>query len=44
MRHKLADAVTYLDLLAARMGIDLEQAVQEKFNIVSAKIGSEIRL
>jgi NTP pyrophosphatase (non-canonical NTP hydrolase) len=44
MRHELADVVTYLDLLAARMGINLGQAVQEKFNIVSAKVGSEIRL
>src|SRR5688572_30842112 len=33
--YELADAMTYLDLLAARLGIDLGAAVVEKFNIVS---------
>jgi NTP pyrophosphatase (non-canonical NTP hydrolase) len=42
--HELADAMTYLDLLAARLGIDLGKAVREKFNIVSERRGSRIRL
>lgn len=42
--HELADTVCYLDLLAARFGIDLGEAVREKFNIVSKRRGSEIRL
>jgi hypothetical protein len=40
----LADAVTYLDLLAARLGIDLGEAVREKFNIVSERVHSAERL
>jgi NTP pyrophosphatase (non-canonical NTP hydrolase) len=35
--EELADAVIYADLLAARLGIDLGEAVRLKFNIVSAK-------
>jgi NTP pyrophosphatase (non-canonical NTP hydrolase) len=42
--YELADTVIYLDLLAARLGIDLGAAVQEKFNIVSDRVGSEVRL
>ncbi len=41
---ELADAVTYLDLLAARLGIDLGQAVALKFNAVSERVGSPVRL
>jgi NTP pyrophosphatase (non-canonical NTP hydrolase) len=37
--HELADVVAYCDLLAAEYGIDLGEAVQEKFNIVSARVG-----
>jgi NTP pyrophosphatase (non-canonical NTP hydrolase) len=33
--EELADAVIYADLLAARLGIDLELAVVSKFNKVS---------
>jgi NTP pyrophosphatase (non-canonical NTP hydrolase) len=40
---ELADAVTYLDLLAARLGIDLGEAVREKFNIVSERVHSAER-
>jgi NTP pyrophosphatase (non-canonical NTP hydrolase) len=32
---ELADLVIYADLLAARLGIDLGQSVQDKFNAVS---------
>lgn len=41
---ELADAVTYIDLLAARMGIDLGAAVARKFNEVSLRVGSAITL
>lgn len=42
--HEIADTVIYLDLLAARLGIDLESAIREKFNIVSERVGSSITL
>lgn len=42
--HELADVVIYLDLLAARLGIDLGAAVIEKFNMTSQKIGSKEKL
>jgi NTP pyrophosphatase (non-canonical NTP hydrolase) len=42
--HELADTVIYADLLAERLGIDLGDAVREKFNIVSESRGSSIRL
>ena len=41
---ELADVIIYTDLLAVRLGIDLEQAVRTKFNKTSDKIGSLIRL
>ncbi|HLF23574.1 MAG TPA: hypothetical protein VI565_06580 [Burkholderiales bacterium] len=48
MIHKyaleLADVVTYADLCAARLNIDLAAAVREKFNIVSNRRGSDIKL
>lgn len=37
--EELADAYTYLDLLAQAAGVDLEQAVIDKFNKKSAEIG-----
>lgn len=37
---ELADAVCYLDLLAARLRIDLGEATIGKFNEVSKKVGS----
>lgn len=39
--HELADTVIYLDLLAARLGIDLADAVRQKFNIVSERVNSK---
>lgn len=36
LAEELADVVTYCDLLAHKYGIDLERAVREKFNLVSA--------
>jgi NTP pyrophosphatase (non-canonical NTP hydrolase) len=41
---EIADAVIYLDLLAARAGIDLGEAVRGKFNVVSERVDSEVRL
>ena len=41
---KLADVIIYADLLAARAGIDLGEAVREKFNWVSHVRGSEVTL
>lgn len=42
--EELADVVIYADLLAARLGIDLASAVREKFNVVSERRGSSVRL
>ena len=42
--EELADLVIYADLLAQRLGINLELAVQWKFNKVSEETGSDIRL
>ena len=36
---ELADTIIYLDLLAARAGIDLGDAVIVKFNLVSERVG-----
>jgi NTP pyrophosphatase (non-canonical NTP hydrolase) len=41
---EIADAVIYLDLFAARMGIDLGYVVSRKFNVVSDRVGSSVRL
>ena len=44
MAYELADVVMYVDLLAARLGINLADAVAEKFNIVSERVGNARRL
>jgi NTP pyrophosphatase (non-canonical NTP hydrolase) len=41
---ELADVVIYLDLLAYRLGIDLGEAVREKWNRKSEQIGYAERL
>lgn len=41
---ELADCVIYLDLLAARLDIDLGEAVRDKFNRVSIDRKCSIRL
>ena len=38
---ELADILIYLDLLAARLGIDLSEATIRKFDRVSARIGAD---
>jgi len=44
LAHELADIITYADLLAANLGIDLGKAVKEKFNIVSKRWKSKYKL
>jgi len=39
--HELADVAIYLDLLSAKLGVDLARAVREKFNIVSDRVNSK---
>lgn len=41
---EIADIVIYLDLLAARLGIELSSAVVKKFNTKSDEIGSKIKI
>lgn len=42
LADELADVVIYLDILAFRLGIDLGQAVMEKWNRTSAKVGADL--
>jgi NTP pyrophosphatase (non-canonical NTP hydrolase) len=44
LAKELADVQTYLDILAFRAGVDLGRATVEKFNEVSVRVGSTIRL
>lgn len=41
---EIADVLTYLDLLAESLGIDLGKAAAEKFNEVSARVGFPDRI
>ena len=41
---EFADINTYLDLLAMRAGIDLGDAIVSKFNEVSERVGSTVRI
>lgn len=41
---ELADTFTYIDLLATRLEIDLEQELVKKFNEVSKRMNSPINL
>lgn len=42
--NEIADTYLYLDLLAAHYGINMEQAIQRKFNRVSEQRGFEHRI
>ena len=42
--NELADLIIYADLLAARMGIDLSERIKFKFNEVSDKRKSTVKL
>jgi len=44
LAKELADVVIYADLAAARLGIDLGEAVRQKFNEVSDRRKSKIKL
>lgn len=44
LAKEIADVQTYLDILAFRAGIDLGAATVEKFNEVSERVGSDVRL
>lgn len=39
---ELADVQIYLDILAFRLGVDLGQATEDKFNEVSRRVGSSV--
>lgn len=41
---EIADTIIYLDLLAARLDIDLASAIRFKFNAVSDRMKSTVRL
>ena len=42
LADEFADIVTYLDILAMRAGVDLGEATRNKFNLVSARVGSDV--
>lgn len=44
LKHELGDVVAYAALIADKAGYMLEDCVVEKFNIVSDRTGSPIRL
>lgn len=41
---ELADVVTYLDILAFRMGINLGAVTKDKWNEISARVGCGLRI
>lgn len=41
---ELADTIIYADLLAARLNIDLAEAIRDKFNEVSRRMNSSVIL
>lgn len=42
LADELADVLTYLALAAESAGIDLQEAITTKFNLVSARVGVDI--
>lgn len=44
LAQELADALCYIDLVAASEGIDLAEAVRKTFNAKSVEIGSKVRI
>lgn len=44
LADELADVLTYLDLLAAALGVDLGRAAVDKFNEVSERVGFPDRI
>ena len=41
---ELADIVIYADLLASRLGLDLSDCIVQKFNEVSDRVNSSVKL
>lgn len=41
---ELADTVIYIDLLCARLGLDLADCIRQKFNRTSEDVGSSVGL
>jgi NTP pyrophosphatase (non-canonical NTP hydrolase) len=44
LAHEIADIITYISLISDKLDIDMEEAVIEKFNIVSDRWKSKHRL
>lgn len=44
LADELADIACYLDLLARSVGVDLGEATRSKFNRVSDRVGSPVKL
>jgi NTP pyrophosphatase (non-canonical NTP hydrolase) len=44
LAKEYADVQTYLDILAFRSGVDLGKATIQKFNEVSARVGSRVKI
>lgn len=44
LADELADVIIYLDILAHQLGIDLGEAVMEKWNRTSEKVGVTLRI
>lgn len=44
IEKELADVMTYLDILAFRLGVDLAKATENKFNEVSERVGCSLRI
>lgn len=44
LAKEFADVATYLDILAFRAGVDLGQAVVDKFNEVSERVGAGVHI
>ena len=44
LAHEIVDILMYLRLLSNELNIDMEEAVIEKFNIVSERWGSKYKL
>lgn len=44
IEKELADVMTYLDILAFRVSVDLSKAVEQKFNEVSERVGCSLRI
>jgi NTP pyrophosphatase (non-canonical NTP hydrolase) len=44
LQSEMADVIIYIDLIAKREGINLEEAIISKFNEVSDRIGCSIKI